>query len=34
MVDVDIFDRGNPPNYALELYFNFLRQLLQYQIYM
>lgn len=23
----DIFDTGNPPNYALELYYNFLKQL-------
>jgi len=27
IVSGDIFDTGNPPNYALELYYNFLKQL-------
>lgn len=27
LVAGDIFDTGNPPNYALELYYNFLKQL-------
>ncbi len=29
LVSGDIFDTGSPPNYALELYFNFLKQLSQ-----
>lgn len=27
LVSGDIFDTGTPPNYALELYYNFLKQL-------
>lgn len=27
IVSGDVFDTGNPPNYALELYYNFLKQL-------
>ncbi len=30
----DIFDTGNPPNYALELYYIFKKAILCYQIYM
>ncbi|RXJ55247.1 exonuclease subunit SbcD [Candidatus Marinarcus aquaticus] len=29
LVSGDIFDTGTPPNYALEIYYNFLKQLSQ-----